>query len=1254
MTVPAFLDVAYAAGLPTGSSQGRQSPPLAAGVAVGDCDGDGDPDLFLPNIGADTALYVNHGGDFVLKPPRDSGIRVSLRGSAAAFADVDNDGLLDLYVATSGDTRHYLYINVGNCRFVEDAESRGVDLKRSTPLFSYSVTFGDFDLDGDLDLFVGQWTDLYIASATRVFRNDGYGRFEDITDLFGVIQGLPDAVLGHAIVDLNGDHYPEVVWIGSYGKTVVYWNRRDGSLEKGESYSTNYFDSGTVFFDLNGDGLLDIFSSGVGRASVPTTVNTTAGNRLYLNRGNGCFDEVQAEWGCAGVGWGWGAAALDFENDGDTDLVSTTGDWLTSIPSRGVNYNLLWQNMGAPPFRVDPNRTLLPNGDGLHGRGLATLDYDNDGAMDFIVTYNSLGQAQTGYSLYEQLLSGGASWLKLRFQGTKTNALGLGVEVTLYPRTALNSPQWKVLSTNGAFMGQSEPILHFGLGSERLVDFDVYWPVSRRRIRYRGKTVNQTLTLDEDDACQSTACTERTGCIQRFCFAEEAGVGCCVEEQVCSPTHRIGVCEDWDNTKRKRLSSLPSYTCANPTPIFRNVAISAGLPWGYNMAYSSGRLAPPMLGGAAVGDYNGDGKPDIYLSSWISGDKLLKNNGDGTFEDVTVAAGILDILSTAAAFADVDNDGDLDLYVGTLATHVKRTALFINENGKFNEPAGRTSGATTFVADAHIYSVNFADYDLDGCLDLFLGQWRSGTGMQLSSVFHNLCAAQVGKFENITARLGMLPLAPGLDKDYTFGAAVQDLTGDHRPDVFWIRDFGLSALYLSTEAGFVRSAQFDPFLRFGNTNDKGCTVFDYDNDGDLDVFTAGISGRFDQTKQGCCNTYGHTGNRMYENLGNGCFRAVNDELGLTDSGWGWGAVTIDVGNDGWTDLAVTNGPWTLYLPGQSVNRNQLFINPGTKQPWAEVGLEMDFASNGISDGRGLATLDANGDGFMDILGVFNNGVGLGQFGLWLQEPNQNSWLKVRLIGVVSNRWGIGAEVTVFPTTATLSSQFKVLGQNGIYMITSEYILHFGLGPESVVDISVYWPVSRRRIGYLGVLVNQQVQLREDDSCAAVQCPASAGCLGSYCCGVSGTAGTCTHEELCRPWAAPGSCLGDMKTTRPSAACAATQTFTMQALPPFQHGQPTVSDVNSDGLPDLFFPGSPSRLLQNQNGRQFVDISVAAGLSDATSTLSAEIDYNLDGKPDLLAGLESFSIFRNNWPEPFTILPMFSGTEAASAVAVPPH
>lgn len=518
-----FTDVTQAAGLLHEHVAVEVIDHLTGGAAAGDFDGDGWVDLFVTGLAAPDRLYRNRGDGTFVDVTSVARLNVPARRSnGAAWGDIDNDGDLDLFVTTLGaDQRRFLlFINDGEGRFTEEGQARGAAVASEAPHFGFSVSFGDYDLDGYLDLHTTEFREQVGAtnppSHARLLRNRGVsgpGTFEDVTEAAGVSYDvIPDNSskvngtfsLASVFADLNEDDWPDLIVSGWYGMSRAFISDGNGTFVGGEAILAESDVSGLVVADLNGDRSFDAFLSGIydprGVCDLPGTGCTWggSGNRFLANRGAQTVDDVTDAYGVRDGGMGMGAAAVDFDNDGDLDVVQTNGLRLP-VPA----FEPLLR-----PFLNDPLRLWRNDGDrwvdvaaeaGLtsteSGKGLLTFDYDRDGDVDVFVVNND-GRPQ----LFRNDGGNTSGWLRLELEGTRTNRSAIGAIVRW--RQEPGGPMHRLEVGGHHFLGQSETTLHLGLGEggRAPAEVQVYWPLSKALVTLPEVPRNTTLRVVEPES----------------------------------------------------------------------------------------------------------------------------------------------------------------------------------------------------------------------------------------------------------------------------------------------------------------------------------------------------------------------------------------------------------------------------------------------------------------------------------------------------------------------------------------------------------------------------------------------------------------------------------------------------------------------------------------------------------------------------------------------------------------------------------
>jgi len=463
-----FTEVAVASGIDATMANMPAFPydRMNGGGAIGDLDGDGLPDVFLPSTGlTPDRIYRNDGdGTFTLQP-MVSDREAEHRGCGVAIGDYDGDGLQDVFVTSFGDAsapiapgQNRLYRNLGDGTFDERAAEAGVAFSSTIVPDGYGASFADYDLDGDLDLFVCAWTQF--SEGNRLFRNDGDGTFTDVTVASGL---LIQQWSGFApcFTDMDGDRRPDLLVASDFGTTRVFQNLATGFVDRTVKLTPDvvYNGMGHCVADFNGDGRTDWFVTSVFHEGPTPDPN---GNRLYLNRGDA--RRLVAAPATAGVrdgGWGWGAVACDFDHDGDVDIAEVNG-W--SDPEWVDERSYLYLNRGNARF--DERGVAAGFDDDGQGRTLLSFDYDVDGDMDLLVVNNN-GPVR----LYRNDLGGpGTHWLRVELDtSARPDLAPAGLGTRLQVRIG-GRRQVAVLDGGSSYLGNSQATAHFGLGARTRVD----------------------------------------------------------------------------------------------------------------------------------------------------------------------------------------------------------------------------------------------------------------------------------------------------------------------------------------------------------------------------------------------------------------------------------------------------------------------------------------------------------------------------------------------------------------------------------------------------------------------------------------------------------------------------------------------------------------------------------------------------------------------------------------------------------------
>jgi len=477
-----------------------------------------------------------------------------------------------------------------------------------------------------------------------------------------------------------------------------------------------------------------------------------------------------------------------------------------------------------------------------------------------------------------------------------------------------------------------------------------------------------------------------------------------------------------------------------------------------------------MAGGCAVFDYNQDGRPDIFFANGANIEtlkkdspkffnRLFRNDGNGAFTDVTKEAGLEgDGYDSAAAVGDYDNDGYPDLFVGGVHGN---TLYHNNGNGTFSDVTAK-AGLNRFVDPQYgplwTAAAAWVDVNNDGLLDLVVInylRWDLKTEKLCPFMGKNdYCSPRLyrgqpnqlflnrgdGTFEDVSEKWG---LRAHVGKGMGVGVADYDLDG--RPDLFVTNDTSYNFLFHNTGQKFEEVA-FEEGVALDETGDfisgMGLDFRDCNNDGYPDIIYVALN---NQTFPLFLNKAG----KGFEDAG---YQTGVREL--TRSMAGYGAGFFDFDNDGWKDLFVSRGHVErIATPSYQIEQyNSVFRNPGARGKWAALTAEAGLTASPPARHRGCAFGDFDGDGRVDVVVT-----ALGRNAeIWMnRSPNSGHWLDVALEGTKSNRDGIGARIkAVTPRGAQFNHMTTSVG----YASSSHGPVHFGLGADSSARlVEIRWP-----------------------------------------------------------------------------------------------------------------------------------------------------------------------------------------------------
>jgi hypothetical protein len=729
------------------------------GVAVGDVNNDGLTDLyFTANSKGNNKLYLNKGNFQFEDITSKAGVAGSSDWcSGVTMADVNGDGLLDIYVSAvakfSGLKGHNeLFINKGNGVFAEQSKDYGLDFSG----LSTQAAFFDYDKDGDLDCFLINHSKQPHSnivdtvnrnkpdsiSGSRLFRNElkqGQQMFTDVSLEAGIYQSNLSYGLGLSVADLNNDGWDDV-YVGNdfHENDYYYINNKNGTFtESGAKHFAHYsrFSMGNDVADYNNDGQPDLVTVDMlppdektlktyGSDENPDIYKLKlemngyqhqySRNCLQRNNGSGInFSEVGLMAGISATDWSWSPLFADFDNDGKKDLFISSGIVKRPVDMDYIRFvSDMQMNRGLDKTDAYDNETIsrMPDGSShpfffrnsnghsfvdvskewgtadMKGyfNGAAYADLDNDGDLDMIV--NNINAPAT--LLKNETV--GKNHISIQFKGDSLNQFGVGAKAYLFTKTGM---QYQQLMLTRGFQSAVEPRLHFGLDSLSAVDsILIVWPDQTwQTIKNPG--INQQLKVEEKNA---------TGLFQyNSHFGQPAPYFADVSKEI--------VC-NWKHIENDFVDFNVQYL----------------------IPHAQSTRGPKL----AVADINGDELDDFYACGAIDQPgALMIQQADGSFQSTNSNlflkdAGCEDV---DAVFFDADGNKTIDLLVISGGNQVPRSSNNLSDRLYLNDGKGNfTRKMDAFTIQYENKScVTVADVDQDGDMDFFVGNVGSPTGYGL-------------------------------------------------------------------------------------------------------------------------------------------------------------------------------------------------------------------------------------------------------------------------------------------------------------------------------------------------------------------------------------------------------------------------------------------------------------------------------------------------------------------------------------------
>ena len=840
-----------------------------ASVSIGDFNNDGLSDLFFTGNMVSNKLYLNRGNLKFEDVSEIAGIENIDRWNAgSALADVNNDGFLDIYVCSNVNTDiskrgNSLFINMGlNEQGIPVFQNKAKEFGVEEFGYSQNAAFLDYDKDGDLDLYVltnyvgvdgpaGYHPKIIDGSAEtndQLYRNNGNNTFTNVTIEAGIVyEGYG---LGLAITDINLDGFPDI-YVGNDYVTndLIYINNQDGTFSnkaKNLLKHQSRFSMGNDIADINNDGLVDIFTLDMlpsnnfrkktsvdGGGSYQTYRSTEKlgyeyqymRNMVQINNGNAPFSEIGQLLKVHQTDWSWSPLFADFDNDGNKDLLISTGfpkdltnidyirfrndvgmftkskQLLSIIPELKLP-NRVYKNSGNLTFTDNTTEWGL-NTSPAYSNGAAFADLDNDGDLDYIVS-----NIDDEVYLYENTTYSGRikesdpHYLRLKLNG-KFGGGELGTKITLFYNN--DSIQYCDYSIYRGYLSTMENFVHFGLGSySKVSKLEIVWPDGKKQVLQNIKA-NQVLEVNYDDAKEQKPPTK----------SEKVDYGQKYFSEISSD---LGI-----SFLHKEFDQIDYY-------------IQRTLPHKFSQD------GP----GIAVGDINGDGLEDFIVGgSSFFNTTIFTQNDSGNFSQTELIKvhekynedeGLL--------LFDADNDKDLDLYVVSgsyefvSGNERYKDRLYLNDGkGKFTISKGLIPEETTSGS-----CVRAADFDGDGDLDLFVGG-RVITGEYPFSPASYIFRNDNGIFNDATDEICSALKTAGMITD----AIWTDYDNNGTTDLIVVGEFMSINIYKNTGSDFIKIEDSGVNEYSGWWNSINGADFDKDGDTDYVIGNLGLNNFYNIT-----------------------------------------------------------------------------------------------------------------------------------------------------------------------------------------------------------------------------------------------------------------------------------------------------------------------------------------------------------------------------------------------------------------------
>ncbi len=833
------------------------------GVAVGDINNDGLADVyFTANMGSNK-LYLNKGNFEFEDITQKAGIaELEKWSTGVVMVDINNDKLLDIYVCNAGYQKgvgqeNALFINNGDLTFTEKAAEYGLDDNGYTT----HAAFLDYDLDGDLDVYLlnnsfipvntlnyannremraKDWPvkDFLKGGGDKLLKNEN-GKFIDISEQAGIYGSLIGFGLGVTIGDINQDNYPDIyVSNDFFEKDYLYINQKDGTfIEDLENKigHTSLASMGADMADINNDGEVEIFVTDMLPATderLKTTssfenhyifdlkqkkgfYNQYMQNTLQLNNGDGTFSEIANYAGVNASDWSWGALMFDADNDRKTDIYVCNGilhdvidqDFIDffaneisqkmAISGKKESIQSILDHMPSKPqinaffhntsnLKFEEASQAFGFKESSFSNGAAYADLDNDGDLDLIVN-----NVNSEAFLYQNNINSKNHYIKIKIEGDSLNTFAIGSKIKVFSKGEIISRQ---LVPSRGFQSSTEYTLTIGLGDSPIID-SIHF-ITPKGLYQELKNIKADTTLN----------LKVTNAINAYSNQQKIPNNLYFTSQTANfQKHTENEFEDYFNER--------------------------------NIPLKLSKEGPAM----AIGDLNKDGTDDVFLGGAKGqiAKIYLQKNGTIVETKQSILEKFIDFEDTAADFFDADNDGDLDLLIGSGGNEYDAGIPLLTDRLMLNDG----NGQFTFAPNAlprngfNTSTITHADYDADGDLDVFIGSRSVPKSYGSNPVSYLLENQGNGTFKDVTGKKARTLQKIGMVRAAQFA----DLDNDKTPELIVSGDWMYTHIFKYSQGEFKEmKSGLEKYSGFWGS----IKLVDVDNDRDLDLVAGNIGENF--------------------------------------------------------------------------------------------------------------------------------------------------------------------------------------------------------------------------------------------------------------------------------------------------------------------------------------------------------------------------------------------------------------------------